>query len=123
MMIAADRFLLFGIHVDRDKLYSYFKEYPVKHPDEFEAEFLQRHPDFDKIQITATLLQERTGLPKVGFHRVYIGEDVVPILGFGSNRQELKILTEVLDEICGELGVKRSDADWYVPLLSEEEWD
>ena len=123
MMITADRFLLFGIRVDRDKLYSYFNEYPFKHPDEFEAEFLQRHPDFDKIQITAILLQERTGLPKMGFHTVWIDEDIVPILGFGTNRQELKILTEVLDEICGELGVKRSDADWYVSEMPEEEWD
>ena len=59
----------------------------------------------------------------MGFHTVWIDEDIVPILGFGTNRQELKILTEVLDEICGELGVKRSDADWYVSEIPEEEWD
>ena len=122
MMITADRFLLPGIHVNRDKLNSYFEEYPVKHPDEFDAEFLQRYPGVDKKYITATLLQERMGLPDVGMHNVRIGENFALIFGFGTSRQELKILTEVLDEICGELGVKRSDADWYVPKMSEEEW-
>ena len=123
MMITADRFLVFGFRIERNKLHSYFHEYPVKHPDELDPEFLQRHPDFDKIQITATLLQERTGLPKMGFHSVTIGEGYATVLGFGTNRQEFKIPTEVLDEICGELGVKRSDADWYIPEVPEEEWD
>ena len=123
MMITADKFLLFGIHVDRNKLHSYLNDYPVKHSNESGAEYLQQYPGADRKYITATLLQERTGLPDVGLYRVCIGEDSVPILGFGTSRQKFKILTEVLDEICGELGVKRSDADWYVPRMSEEEWE
>jgi hypothetical protein len=30
---------------------------------------------------------------------------------------------DVLDEIAKELGVRRSDAVWYVPVMDEEEWD
>jgi DNA-binding Xre family transcriptional regulator len=123
MIIVANRFMYFGFHVDGKKLDSYFDKYPAKHPDEPLAHFLRQCPDADKTYLTVTMLRERMGLPDLGMYGIHIGQAFGRILAFGTSKQKFKILTEVLDEICEELEMKRSDAHWYVPDLSEEEWD
>jgi hypothetical protein len=59
----------------------------------------------------------------VGIYGMYIGQAFGRILAFGTSKQKFRILMEVLEEICGELKMKKSDVGWYVPDLSEEEWD
>ena len=123
MIMVANRFMLFGFHADDKILYSYFDHYPSKHPDEPLAAFLRQYPDADKNYLAVTMLRERTGLPDLGLYGIRIGQGFGGILAFGTSRRKFRIATEVLDEICGELNMKRSDARWYEPDMSEEEWD
>jgi DNA-binding Xre family transcriptional regulator len=123
MIMVANKFMYFGFHVDNKKLDSYFDEYPAKHPNEPLASFLRQYPQADKTHLTVTMLRERMGLPDLGMHGIYIGQAYGRILAFGTTKKKFKISTDVLDEICKELEMQRSDAGWYVPTLSEEEWD
>ncbi|KIM72715.1 hypothetical protein PILCRDRAFT_829596 [Piloderma croceum F 1598] len=118
-----NRFMLFGLHVDGKKLDSYFNKYPAKHPDDPLAEFLRQCPDADKTNLTVTMLRKRMGLPDLGMYGIYIGQAFGRILAFGTSKQKFRIPTGVLNEICKELEMRSSDVCWYVPDLSEEEWD
>jgi hypothetical protein len=123
MIIVANRFMHFGFHVDGKKLDSYFDKYPSKHPDEPLAELLRQCPDADKTHLTVTMLRQRMDLPDLGMYAIHIGQAFGRILAFGTSKQKFRISMEVLEEICGELKMKKSDARWYVPDMSEEEWD
>ena len=123
MIIVANRFMYFGFHVDGEKLDSYFDKYPAKHPNEPLASFLRQCPDADKMHLTVTMLRERMGLPDLGMYGIHIGQAFGRILAFDTTKKKFRISTDVSDEICEELEIKRSDARWYVPTLSEEEWD
>ena len=115
--------MYFGFHVDGKKLDSYFDTYPSKHPDKPLAEVLRQYPDADKTYLTVTMLRQRMDLPDLGMYGIYIGQAFGRILAFGTSKRKFSILMEVLEEICGELKMKKSDARGYVPDLSEEEWD
>ena len=115
--------MFFGFHVGKQRLHKFLDEYPSKHPEDPRSRVLQKLPDADRSFLTATMLQQRLQLPDVGLYGIYIDNTVSEILAFGTSKERFLISVDVLDEIAKELGVRRSDAAWYVPVMDEEEWD
>jgi hypothetical protein len=115
--------LFFGFHVGKQRLHKFLDEYPSKHPEDPHSRVLQKLPDADRSFLTATMLQQRLQLPDVGMYGIYIDNTVSDMLAFGTSKERFLISVDVLDEIAKELGMRRSDAAWYVPVMDEEEWD
>jgi hypothetical protein len=100
---------------------SLIRQYPAKHPDDPFAGFLRQCPDADKTNLTVAMLRKRMALTwacmgSTSARLLVVFWHLVLASRSSGSRQ-------VLDEISKELEMKSSDARWYVPDLSEEEWD
>ena len=115
--------MYFGFHVGKQKLHSFLDQYPSKHPEDPRSRVLQQLPDANKAFLTTTMLQHRLRLPDLGVYGVVINDTVSDMLAFGTSKQQFSINVDVMGEIARELGVHKSDAAWYVPVMDEEEWD
>jgi hypothetical protein len=123
MITAGGKFMYFGFFVDGAKLESFLNNYPHNHPQDPRAEVLRQLPDTPKFDLTVTMLQRRMRLPDLGVYGITTESRSKFMLGFGTSKKLFSIRADVLDEIAGAFGVRRSDASWYVPDMTEEEWD